>query len=518
MTNTNRPSGIARNAIANWLAFLFVAGVNFFLSPFVVQHLGNTAYGVWSLLVSLVGYLGLLDFGVRGAITRYVAHHHAIGSSSECSSIVSAGTVLFGLLGIVAILLSGVFAFLAPTLFNIPASLIDETRIILVIGGCTVAVTLVGGVFAGVITALERFDISSGIEIIVTTIRTIMVVIALQQGYGLVSLAYIHLATSVLIGVIAWTNTRWLYPGLRLQFWSPLSSYIRKILSFSVFLSLLHIFGIIIYYTDALVIAVFLPISAVTFFVIASNLCDYATKVAGALSKIMLPRVSALISVGSEKIEDEILSAARVATLATASIAITFWFRGESFINLWMGVGYGPISGSVLQILAFVVWLGGARAIAASAIIGADKHRLLVPVFAFEAVFNLALSAALADPFGLTGVALGTLIPSLVVSLKYIPQCLSKSIGVPVSRFYRNAWILPTVACIPFALANYLFEYYSPAKSLAVFFIQVISVLPLVPIVAIILCLTSIERKQIGLAVLKVVKSTSQFSMRNIEK
>lgn len=514
MSNKNRPSGIARNAIANWLAFLFVAGVSFFLSPFIVRHLGNTAYGVWSLLVSLVGYLGLLDFGVRGAVTRYVAHHHAIGDSEECSSIVSAGAVLFGLLGILAVLLSGVFAFFAPTLFNIPDSLINETRVILVVGGCTVAVTLVGGVFAGVITALERFDISSGIEIIVTAIRTIMVVIALREGYGLVSLAYIHFATSVLIGIVSWANILWLYPELRLQFRGPLSSYIRRILSFSAFLSLLHVFGILIYYTDALVIAVFLPISAVTFFAIASNLCDYAAKIAGALSKIMLPRVSALISAGSKKIEDEILSAARVATLATASIAITFWLRGESFIDLWMGADYGPTSGSVLQILAFVVWLGGARTIAASAIIGANKHRLLVPVFAFEAVFNLALSAALASPFGLIGVALGTLIPSLVVSLKYIPQCLSKSIGVPVSRFYRNAWILPTVACIPFALANYLFEYYFPAENLAVFFMQVISILPLVPAVAMILCLTPAERQRASLAVFKV----AIFAHRSVKR
>lgn len=517
MTNANRPSGIARNAIANWLAFLFVAATNFFLSPFVVQQLGSTGYGVWSLLVSLVGYLGLLDFGVRGAITRYVAHYHAVNNIGESSLIVSAGTVLFGLLGVLAILISGVVALLAPTVFNIPASLVDETRIILVVGGCSVAVTLIGSVFAGVITALERFDISSGIEIIVTIIRTIMVVIALRQGHGLVSLAYIHLTTSVLIAVIAWANTRWLYRGLELQFRNVLTPYIRKILSFSVVLSLLHVLGVVIYYTDALVIAVFLPISAVTFFVIASNLCDYAAKIGGALSKIMLPRVSALISVGSEKIEDEILSAARVASLATAPIAITFWFRGESFINLWMGTSYGVISGSILQILAFVVLLGGARAIAASAIIGANRHRLLIPVFAFEAVANLALSAALVGPFGLKGVALGTLIPSLVVSLKYIPHCLYKSMGIPISRFYRNAWILPTVACTPFALASYLVEYYFPALSLAVFFFQVISVLWLVPIMAIVVCFTDIERKQIGTALLKVVKSTSRFITRRVD-
>jgi hypothetical protein len=85
MTNQNR-SRFARNAVANWIAFLFTAIVGFFLSPFVVEHLGATRYGVWSLLAGLVGYLGLLDLGIRQAVNRYVAHHRAVGAHEESPS------------------------------------------------------------------------------------------------------------------------------------------------------------------------------------------------------------------------------------------------------------------------------------------------------------------------------------------------------------------------------------------------------------------------------------------------
>lgn len=503
MTNPNRPSGIARNAVANWVAFLFVAVVSFFLSPFVVNHLGNTAYGVWSLLVAVVGYLGLLDFGVRGAVTRYVAHHQAAGDNEGCSSIVSAGLVLFGLLGAAAILLSGVLAFLSPLFFNIPESLVNDARIVLVIGGLTVAVTLISAVFAGVVTGLERFDISSGVEILLTAIRTIAVVLALREGYGLVALGCIHLAASVLYGVAAWVTVKKVYPDLRLRFRVPLLPHIRTILSFSVFLSAIHVFGVLIYYSSAVVIAVFLPIGAVTYYVIAGNLCDYAYKVAGALSKMMTPRVSALTSMGSKNVTEEILGTARIATLAVAPIAATFWFRGESFINLWMGPDYGPMSGEILRILAFVVWLGGARSVAAASIIGVNRHRTLIPALAFEAVCNLALGVALVRPFGLVGVALGALIPSVAVSLGYIPRCLSNSTGVPAGLFYRNAWLLPTAACVPFALAGLLLEHFLPAKNLLVFFTQVILTLPLVAAGALALCLTPGEKAQLGSAIRK---------------
>jgi O-antigen/teichoic acid export membrane protein len=505
MSYTDRPSNYARNVAANWIAFLFVAGVSFFLSPFVVHHLGNTAYGVWTLLTALVGYLGLLDFGVRGAVTRYVAHHHAANDSASCSSIVSAGLVMYGLLGSLAILIAGVVAYLSPFLFNIPGEYIGDTRIVLVVGGITMAVTLLGAVFGGVIAGLERFDIGSGIEIAVTTVRTVAIVIALSQGYGLVSLALIYLAGSAFSGLTAMVIARRLYPELHLRFRVPLRAHMRTILSFSVFLSAIHVFGILIYYSDVLVISVFLPVSLVTFYAIAGNLCDYARQVAASISTLMTPRVSAMASAGSAGIGEEILGIARVATLVTAPIAFVFWIRGESFINLWMGPEYGPASGEVLRILAFVTLLGGARTVATASIIGMNKHRLLIPLYGGEALGNLALSVILIGPYGLVGVALGTLIPSMIVNLGFIPRYLARTTGVSATLFYRNCWLLPLLACLPFALANLLLEQYLPAGNLAVLFLQIFLTLPLVTAGAAALCLTPAEKKQVGSVIRKVV-------------
>ena len=486
-----------RNLAAYWFAFLFVAAISFFLSPFVVRHLGNTAYGVWTLLASLIGYLGLLDFGVRGTITRYIAHHYAAGKTNECSSIISAGLILFGILGIVAIVVALFFAYFAPSLFNIPPYLIADTRTILVVGGLTVAVTLIGAVFGGVVAGLERFDIGSGIDIAVTAMRTVAVVYALNEGFGLVALAFIHFASSMLTGFCNWIAAAKLLPDLSIRFSVSLRPQFRKILSFSVLLSAIHVLSALIYYSDALIIAAFLPIGMVTFFAIAANLCDYARQVASALSVMITPRVSAMASMGSNKIVDEILSSARFATLITGSIAFVFWFRGEAFINLWMGSDYGPAAGEILRILAFVVMIGGGRSVATASIIGVNKHRNLIKLFAFEATFNVALSVALVSPLGLAGVALGTLIPSSIVGVWYFPRILEKATGVPAAQFYFKAWFLPILACTPFGVVSFALERYCPARSLAVFFGQVALSLPLVAAFALVICFNMNEKKQV---------------------
>src|SRR4029079_8990885 len=100
--------GVVRNVLTNWGAFVLSAVLSFVLSPFIVRTLGNTAYGAWVLLASVVGYLGLLDLGVRGAVTRYVARFHGCGEHERASQLTSAALTVFGIAAGVAIVIATV--------------------------------------------------------------------------------------------------------------------------------------------------------------------------------------------------------------------------------------------------------------------------------------------------------------------------------------------------------------------------------------------------------------------------
>jgi hypothetical protein len=139
-------------------------------------------------------------------------------------------------------------------------------------------------------------------------------------------------------------------------------------------------------------------------------------------------------------------------------------------------------------------------------LMGMGKQPLLIPGVAAEAVIKLALSVALVIPFGIVGVALGSLVPSVLMTAAYIPYCLAKAAGVPVALFHRKALLLPTVACVPFALASAVLERYVPATNLAIFFAQVFLILPLVPVFAWFLCLTAAEKNQVRLELGKLVR------------
>lgn len=64
-----------RNITANWIGYGINLAVMFFMSPFVVRTLGDERYGVWSLLISLTGYLGLVELGTRAGLGRYINYY-----------------------------------------------------------------------------------------------------------------------------------------------------------------------------------------------------------------------------------------------------------------------------------------------------------------------------------------------------------------------------------------------------------------------------------------------------------
>jgi O-antigen/teichoic acid export membrane protein len=132
----------------------------------------------------------------------------------------------------------------------------------------------------------------------------------------------------------------------------------------------------------------------------------------------------------------------------------------------------------VLWVLSIALTFVGARQVAASTIIGLHLHRRLAVVMVGEGVVNLVLSVLLVGPLGLLGVAVGTVLPSLAVSVGFVPWYLREHLGIRMVDFARAVWVRPIIAMLPFAIVTALLEHYWVASNLAVFFAQVAAALP----------------------------------------
>ncbi|MGC1606029.1 MAG: oligosaccharide flippase family protein [Candidatus Acidiferrum sp.] len=475
-TSKTRP---ARSVLSNWMTYFLSGAVSFFLSPFIVRHLGNSAYGVWVLLVSMTGYLGFLDLGIRGAVTRYVAKFHSERDHDKSSRTVSSACGLFLTAGAIAIVAAVIFSVFAVPHFKIPPSYLRAAQLVVLLAGLNVAVSLISGVFGGVIVGLQRFDLLSAISIGGIALRAIAIVIALGHGKGLVTLALIQLGGTVCELLVGLVLARKLYPELQIGIGNVRRDHVALIFSFGFYAFLLHLSNYFIFFTDALVIGAFLPVSMVTFFAIGGNLANYGRDLVGGFSRTMTPLASKLeVEAGREGLRHAILKQARYCAMAMWPIFLTFIIRGSSFIGLWMGASYAQLSGHVLWILS-VPWLFGTGAsVVASGMLGISQHKRVVPFALAEGLGNLLLSIALVKSMGILGVAWGTAIPNLAISIFFWPWYIRRTIGIPLREYAYSLWLRPAIALLPFTLFTLAVNRWWHAPNLLFFFAQVAAIFP----------------------------------------
>jgi O-antigen/teichoic acid export membrane protein len=129
------------------------------------------------------------------------------------------------------------------------------------------------------------------------------------------------------------------------------------------------------------------------------------------------------------------------ATLAVSlPILITLIVRGPSFIGLWMGPQYSHSSGTVLVILCTALLFSFANRTAGSIAFGIEMHKTIAIWAIGEGVANLALSIILVHWYGIYGVAIGTLVPSLIVHIVLWPSYVSKLVRLSYSEVVWKVW------------------------------------------------------------------------------
>lgn len=468
--------------------------VPFFLTPFVIRHLGATAYGVWILAVSTVAYLNLLDMGMRSAVIRFVSKAEAQGKPEDARSAIGAALWFRLLISAGVAVLSIVLAFVFPHLFKVPADLQHAAQVTVLMCALGVAITLTSGVFGAVLAATHRFDVLSSISAVQTLARAGGVILILSTGHGLEALAYWEVTVALLGGLATCGIALNIFPVCRVRIGRPEMAILKMIWSYS-FTTFIFIIAVqIIINTDNLVVGAFLSVGLVTFYSIGGSLMQYAGQVVSALSTTFTPLASNLEAGGkTEELQRLLLRGTQASLGLVLPISVALVLRGKTFIGLWMGHQYSEISGTVLQILMIGQFFGVADGTAGSIMMAIDKHKPVAKWAVFEAVLNLGLSLVLVKTVGIYGVAWGTSVAMVFIHLAFWPRYVSQVLEVPALRFIWEGWTKITLCAIPYAVVCAVADRYWHASSLVEFFGQILITLPVY-----VICVMAVFRSEVS--------------------
>jgi O-antigen/teichoic acid export membrane protein len=474
------PGRTGKNLLSNWAGLFLGIVISFFLSPYVVNKLGDAYYGLWAVLMQFTGYLNLLDFGVREAVIRNASRANAKHAERKLNRVYSVSLGLYTCIGLLCVLASLVPAFALEHWIEVDPAKLREAQLAVILSGATIGLSFVFNLYSGILSGFQRFDLANSVTVPFQLVRAAAVVVTLGAGYKIAGLALVQLCITVASGltlvIVCHIQLRKL--GMRLHLLGlPLRRTValaKKLLSYSVQVLISNIGQRITFASDALIVATFLPVTAVTYYAIAGSLIDYFRNFAVSTVQVFNPMASHHHALRQQdRIRGTLLSSTTLAQILGAPVLMAYMIFGEQFIGLWMGERFADASGAVLLALGIGMLLSPAHHAMVSVLYGLGKPQIVARARLAEAAANLVLSIILVNQIGLLGVALGTTIPHLILTGVLLPWFACQASGLGFGEFYAKVVGRCVLISLPFLIGAVLLNHYVRFPNLAVLLLAI---------------------------------------------
>lgn len=473
-----KPISLSRNVVFNVGGYVISVIASFLITPITIHTLGDARYGAWSLVAELIGYYGLLDLGIRGAVTYYVARYSARNQDEDIRETVSSAFWLLSACGALVLLIGVGFTFAFPYLFRTEGINLTEVRHSLLIMSALIGVSLPMNVFAGSLIGKQRFDIVTGVEVVTRVLAAIGVYVVLRAGGGLVALALIHTAGRMVCWTLTLAACRRVLGGVFARpAWFKMER-VRDLTGYGLRNAVGQVAGMVIYRMDLTVVGIFVGIGHVTYYSIAGALISYASALCTSFTFAFTPRFTHL---HSSNADDELnrlyFFGIRVTGMVVTGLVAGMLIFGKDFIRLWLGASYvnGPWtdrSDVIMVILVLAHLPHMLQSISRQLLFAMARVRFLMWLNVCEAVANLSLSLLLVRRYGPAGVALGTLLPMAASQLLVMPVYISRTLKIPLLHLFRKGFSIPLLTGVFIAGIGIACIYVAPPDSWKIFFVD----------------------------------------------
>jgi O-antigen/teichoic acid export membrane protein len=355
-----------------------------------------------------------------------------------------------------------------------PPDFLPTAKLLFLVVGAAVALGFPAGVFGGILEGLNRFYFVNLTNLVSTLLRALLIVLALNHGYGLLAVAIITVTLPLLGAAV---RAAIVLRTLALKFgWKYVDrSSFREIAHYSGISFILMIAYKLRFKTDEVVISTFLSVAAVTFFSNGDRLVEYSGEVVSSLAQIFVPMSGQSDAKGDlNRLRRIFLAGNRACALIVFPITATLIILGKSVITAWVGPRYVTASYPVMLVLLIPSTFALAQAASPRILYGMARHKSLAWVTGMEGIANLILSIVLIRPFGIVGDALGTAIPLTCTSLFFMPRHLCRILDVRMRTFLRETYTLPLLLCSPTVVALLLVRRWFFARTYPQVLLQII--------------------------------------------
>jgi O-antigen/teichoic acid export membrane protein len=462
-----KTSLILKSVVLTWAAVLVAAIASFFLTPYILRHLGDEAYGLWVLIVALSDYYLFLQVGVRSAIVRYVSRNLALHNTEKVSRTVTTSFYFFMIAFMVVIAIASSLQHHVAGFFSVKPVNVTAFASLFLLVGIAQAFDFPLNVFEGALEAVGRFDQLYSLRITGMILRVVLIVLVLRSGGGLFGVGAATVLSTLTLRCVAVPLAFREVPGFNLHPRGIDRKLFKEMLGYGITSFTVGFGQRLSSSVSPVVIAKFLSASAVTLFSLPVKLLSVPLNGIGSMTEFANPLSSHL-----EALQDKaglrriLILCGESAFLLSAPLTAFMLVFGRPMMTLWIGSRYSSTY-ALLVMLTIGLTAANTQCSTQSMLFGIGRHKGLVWMRLVEGIGIAALGTILIHLWGLWGYAFSMMIVSLLINLVLIPRYACKLLEMPARTYFLNGCLKPSLFSLPLVVVFLGFQHFSPIGSWA---------------------------------------------------
>ena len=451
---------IKAGALLSYVSMGLSTVISLVYTPIMLERLGSSEFGVYQAVLPIISYLNLLSFGLGSAYVRYYSRFRAAGDKKGCAKLNGMFLVTYIFLGI-AVLAIGFGLSYCDVIFGkkLTAEEIDLAQRLLRIMTVNAALTFPISVFESHVTIHERYLFQKLVAMGKQVLNPLIMIPLLIIGFRSVTLTVVSLIFTVLSGII---NIGYCLTRLRMRF--MFHGYDFKLLREMMGFTLYVFIGIVVdnfnWSIDRLLLTWIHGSTAVTVYVIASQLNTFYLAFGNAISNVMTPRVHRLVAENApmRRLDALFTRVGRLQFILLSCIFLGFVAIGKSFVVLWGGDEMYAIDYWTALLLFFSCLWTNIQTVGIEIQRAKNMHKFRSLTYLGVAVGNALISIPLCMKWEGLGAAIGTAIATVVGNVILMNWYYYRRIGLDIPAFWRHighllpSMLLPAVAAVLLAI------------------------------------------------------------------
>jgi O-antigen/teichoic acid export membrane protein len=444
------------NAMSNWLPLVVNTVIGLLLIPFLYSQLGDTDYGIWVLVTSLVGYYGLLRLSVGAGIMRYVPFYAGRKEHEATSQVISTGLAMFAVVGLAILLISTLIAEPVARFYEGGRSLSVLIRVM----GVAAAMECPMRIFDAAFRAREKWITANIITVVNALLNAGGLTACLLLGYGLAGMGWMVVASTVatlLVSIIVFRKQcPEIHLGIGLVKWQRLTELLR--------FGTLNVIGNMAYgqalQNQKLVVGKLVSLNAVSIYGVVTQLIVKIRQIVWAPLQVSWPRFALLDGENDHAgVARLFQKTTRYSSMLASGIILQVLVAGPAFIHLWMPEGFAfETASSVLIVLGIGCWVESTLA-GNNLFLGGTGRQGIQAVFAgVECVGGIGLSILLGWRMGLVGVAWGYTTGVILIRGLVCTWYVCRLLKINLVDYYVQTCLRPCVTLAATGIVAYLLE------------------------------------------------------------